>query len=114
WLAESLTMKKDENPEGRLRRYFLDEFFKDHCKTYQKCPIYWLVDSGRQKGLRTLVYMHRYQEDTMATIRFEHLQEIQGKYQNEIDMIDTRIVNPSLTATDKRNFERSRTVYQRK
>src|SRR5699024_5897004 len=65
-------------------------------------------------GLRTLVYMHRYQEDTMATIRFEHLQEIQGKYQNEIDMIDARIVNPSLSSTAKRDFERSRTVYQRK
>src|SRR5699024_10540456 len=77
WLAESLKMKKNESPEERLRRYFLDEFFKDHCKTYQKRPIYWLVDSGKQKGLRTLIYMHRYQPDTMATIRFDHLQEIQ-------------------------------------
>src|SRR5699024_60678 len=76
WLAESLKMKKNESPEELLRRYFLDEFFKDHCKTYQKRPIYWLVDSGKQKGLRTLIYMHRYQPDTMATIRFDHLQEI--------------------------------------
>lgn len=114
WLAESLKMKKDEAPEDRLRRYFLDEFFKDHCQTYKKHPIYWLVDSGRQKGLRTLVYMHRYQEDTMATIRFEHLQEIQEKYQNEIEMLDTRIVNPSLTTTAKRELERSKNTYQRK
>src|SRR5699024_1529620 len=103
WLAESLEMKKNESPEERLRRYFLDEFFKDHCKTYQKRPIYWLVDSGKQKGLRTLIYMHRYQPDTMATIRFDHLQEIQAKYQNEIEMIDTRLANPSLSATDRRN-----------
>src|SRR5699024_731774 len=91
-----------------------DEFFKDHCKTYKNHPIYWLVNSGRQKGLRTLVYMHRYAEDTMATIRFEHLQEIQTKYQNEIDMIDTRIVNPSLTATDKREYERRKKAFERK
>ncbi|UCZ53204.1 BREX-1 system adenine-specific DNA-methyltransferase PglX [Bacillus shivajii] len=114
WLAESLKKKKNETPEERLRRYFLDEFFKDHCKTYQKRPIYWFVDSGKQKGLRTLIYMHRYQPDTMATIRFEHLQEIQSKYQNEISMIDTRLANPSLSATDRRNLEKSKTDYQKK
>lgn len=114
WLAESLKMKKNESPEERLRRYFLDEFFKDHCKTYQKRPIYWLIDSGKQKGLRTLIYMHRYRPDTMATIRFEHLQEIQSKYQNEIDMIDTRLANPSLSAADKRDLEKSKVAYQKK
>ncbi|WP_100332650.1 BREX-1 system adenine-specific DNA-methyltransferase PglX [Bacillus xiapuensis] len=114
WLAESLKMKKNESPEERLRRYFLDEFFKDHCKTYQKRPIYWLVDSGKQKGLRTLIYMHRYQPDTMATIRFDHLQEIQAKYQNEIEMIDTRLANPSLSATDRRNLEKAKISYQKK
>lgn len=114
WLAESLKMKKNESPEERLRRYFLDEFFKDHCKTYQKRPIYWLVDSGKQKGLRTLIYMHRYQPDTMATIRFDHLQEIQAKYQNEIEMIDTRLANPSLSATDRRNLEKAKIAYQKK
>lgn len=114
WLAESLEIKKNESPEERLRRYFLDEFFKDHCKTYQKRPIYWLVDSGKQKGLRTLIYMHRYQPDTMATIRFDHLQEIQAKYQNEIEMIDTRLANPSLFATDRRNLEKAKISYQKK
>lgn len=114
WLAESLEMKKNESPEERLRRYFLDEFFKEHCKTYQKRPIYWLVDSGKQKGLRTLIYMHRYQPDTMATIRFDHLQEIQAKYQNEIEMIDTRLANPSLSATDRRNLEKAKISYQKK
>lgn len=114
WLAESLKLKKNESTEERLRRYFLDEFFNDHCKTYQKQPIYWLVDSGKQKGLRTLIYMHRYQSDTMAIIRFEHLQEIHSKYQNEIDMIDTRLVNPSLSASDKRILEKSKSAYQKK
>jgi type II restriction/modification system DNA methylase subunit YeeA len=114
WLAESLGMKKSESPEERLRRYFIEEFFHDHCKIYQKRPIYWLVDSGKQKGLRTLIYMHRYQQDTMATIRFDHLQEIQEKYQNEIEMIDTRLANPNLSATDRRNLEKSKTNFQKK
>ncbi|MBT2687282.1 BREX-1 system adenine-specific DNA-methyltransferase PglX [Bacillus sp. ISL-47] len=114
WLAESLVLKRNETAEERLRRYFLDEFFKDHCQVYQKRPVYWLVDSGKQKGLRTLIYMHRYQADTMATIRFEHLQEIQAKYNNEIAAINLRIVNPSLTATEKRDLEKRKTVFQKR
>ncbi|WP_088074351.1 BREX-1 system adenine-specific DNA-methyltransferase PglX [Litchfieldia alkalitelluris] len=114
WIAESLTMKKNESAEERLRRYFIDEFFKDHIKVYQKRPIYWLVDSGKQKGLRTLVYLHRYQPDTMATIRFEHLQEIQAKYNNEISSIDSRIVNPSLSATEKNELDKKKTLFQKR
>lgn len=114
WLAKSLEIKKGEDAEGRLRRYFLEEFFADHCKTYQKRPIYWLVDSGKQKGLRTLVYMHRYQPDTMATIRFEYLQEIQAKYNHEIDSIDMRLVNPNLNVTEKRNLEKQKLTFKKR
>jgi type II restriction/modification system DNA methylase subunit YeeA len=114
WIAESLELKRNETAEERLRRYFLDEFFKDHCQVYQKRPIYWLVDSGKEKGLRTLIYMHRYQPDTMATIRFEHLQEIQAKYNNEIAAVDLRIVNPNLSATEKRDLEKRKTTYQKR
>lgn len=114
WLAESIELKRNETAEERLRRYFLDEFFKDHCQVYQKRPIYWLVDSGKEKGLRTLIYIHRYQPDTMATIRFEHLQEIQAKYNNEIAAVDLRVVNPNLSATEKRDLEKKKTTYQKR
>lgn len=114
WLADSLEMKNGEDAESRIRRYFLDEFFADHCKMYQKRPIYWLVDSGKQKGLRTLIYMHRYQPDTMATIRFEHLQEIQAKYQQEITDLENRLVNPNLSATDKRKLNAEKISFEKK
>ncbi|QQZ09062.1 BREX-1 system adenine-specific DNA-methyltransferase PglX [Heyndrickxia vini] len=114
WLAEALEMKKGEDAEARLRRYFLDEFFVDHCKMYQKRPIYWLVDSGKQKGLRTLIYMHRYQPDTMATIRFEHLQEIQSKYQNEISDLENRLVNPNLSASEKKKLTVEKVSFEKK
>lgn len=114
WLADALELKNDEDAEGRLRRYFLDEFFIDHCKMYQKRPIYWLVDSGKQKGLRSLIYMHRYQPDTMATIRFEHLQEIQAKYQNEINDLENRLVNPNLSASEKKKLSAEKTSFEKK
>ena len=114
WLAEAFGMKKGESTEARLRRYFIDEFFVDHCKTYQRRPIYWLVDSGKQKGLRTLIYMHSYRPDTMATIRFEHLQEIQAKYNHEIDAIDKRLVNPNLSPIEKRNLDKQKTAFKQR
>lgn len=114
WIAESLTKKEIESSEERIRRYFIDEFFKDHLKFYKKRPIYWLVDSGRQKGLRTLVYVHRYQSDTMATIRFEHLQEIQAKYHNEMTTIDTRLINMNLNASEKRDLEGKKSEYRKR
>lgn len=114
WIAEALQMKNGEVPEARIRRYFIDEFFTDHCKMYQKRPIYWLVDSGKQKGLRTLIYMHRYQPDTMATIRFEHLQEIQAKYQQEIADLENRLVNPNLSATDKKKLNAEKVLFEKK
>ncbi|HBW37731.1 BREX-1 system adenine-specific DNA-methyltransferase PglX [Desulfosporosinus sp. BICA1-9] len=114
WIAESLTQRNNESTEERIRRYFLDEFFKDHCQIYQKRPIYWLVDSGSAKGLRTLIYLHRYQPDTLATIRFEQLQEIQAKYSNEIDTLEMRLVNPSLSAVEKRAFEKKKELFRRR
>lgn len=114
WLAEALEKKNGEDAEARLRRYFLDEFFADHCKMYQKRPIYWLVDSGKHKGIRTLIYMHRYKPDTMATIRFEHLQEIQAKYQNEINDLENRLVNPSLSASEKKKLTAEKTSFEKK
>ncbi|MBY0098700.1 BREX-1 system adenine-specific DNA-methyltransferase PglX [Mesobacillus maritimus] len=114
WLAEALGMKKGEDAEARLRRYFMDEFFEDHCKVYQKRPIYWLVDSGKYKGFRTLIYMHRYQPDIIATIRFEHLQEIQAKYQNEITDLENRLVNPNLSASEKKKLTAEKTSFEKK
>lgn len=103
-----------KDAETRIRRYFLDEFFADHCKMYQKRPIYWLVDSGKQKGLRTLIYIHRYQPDTMATIRFEHLQETQAKYQHESVDLENRLVNPNLSAMDKKKLNAEKVAFEKK
>lgn len=114
WLADTLVMKKGEDSESRLRRYFFEEFFENHCSMFQKRPIYWLVDSGKQKGLRTLIYMHKYQPDTMATIRFEHLQEIQAKYQNEITDLENRLVNPNISASEKKKLTAEKTSFEKK
>jgi type II restriction/modification system DNA methylase subunit YeeA len=114
WLAETLSLKANETAEERLRRYFIDEFYKDHNKIYQKRPIYWLVDAGKQKGFRALFYLHRYTKETLPTMRFQLLQELQGKYANEIKRLDDAFVRPSLSVREKRQLEKERNIFQKR
>ena len=67
-----------------IRNYFLNDFYKDHCKIYQKRPIYWLYDSGKKNGFKALIYMHRYQPDTIARIRTDYVHEQQARYRTAI------------------------------
>lgn len=76
-----------------IRNYFLTDFIKDHIKTYQKRPIYWLFDSGKQNGFKALVYMHRWNADTIGNVRVEYLHRIQRVYEKEITRMQEIIDN---------------------
>ncbi len=89
-----------------IRSYFLKDFFKDHCKTYQKRPIYWLFDSGKQNGFKALIYLHRYTQDTIGNLRVDYLHKMQRVYESEInrmqDMIDHSQNAREVAASTKR------------
>ena len=82
-------------PKDVIRNYFLNDFYSDHCKIYQKRPIYWLFDSGKKNGFKALIYMHRYQPDTIARIRTDYVHEQQARYRTAIADLETRITNAS-------------------
>ena len=82
-------------PKDVIRNYFLNDFYSDHCKIYQKRPIYWLFDSGKKNGFKCLIYMHRYQPDTIARIRTDYVHEQQARYRTAIADLETRIANAS-------------------
>lgn len=82
-------------PKEVIRNYFLNDFYKDHCKIYQKRPIYWLFDSGKKNGFKALIYMHRYQPDTIARIRTDYVHEQQARYRTAIADLEQRIANAS-------------------
>ena len=82
-------------PKDVIRKYFLSEFYSDHCKIYQKRPIYWLFDSGKKNGFKALIYMHRYQPDTIARIRTDYVHEQQARYRTAIADLEQRIANAS-------------------
>ena len=89
-----------------IRNYFLKDFFKDHCKIYQKRPIYWLFDSGKQNGFKALIYLHRYTPDTIGNLRVDYLHKMQRVYESEIgrmqDMIDHSTNAREVAAATKR------------
>ena len=89
FIAEALGGKG--SPRQVIRQYFLKEFFKDHCKTYKKRPIYWLFDSGKKAGFRALIYMHRYQPDLLARVRTEYVHQQQDRYCTQIEFAENEL-----------------------
>ena len=90
-------------PREGIRNYFLNDFYADHCKIYQKRPIYWLFDSGKKNGFKALIYMHRYQPDTIARIRTDYVHEQQSRYRTAIADMENRIANASTSERVKLN-----------
>ena len=93
FIAEALGGKGQ--PKDVIRNYFLSDFYSNHCKIYQKRPIYWLFDSGKKNGFKALIYMHRYQPDTIARIRTDYVHEQQARYRTAIADLEQRIANAS-------------------
>ena len=82
FIADALEGKG--TPRDVIRSYFLNGFYADHCKTYQKRPIYWLFDSGKKNGFKALIYMHRYQSDLLARMRTDYVHEQQERYRTQL------------------------------
>ena len=110
FIAKALGNKGNTSREI-IRNYFLNDFFKDHCTTYSvtgsgKRPIYWLFDSGKQNGFKALVYMHRWNADTVGNLRVEYLHRMQRVYEKEIermqDIIDNSRDNREINQASKR------------
>lgn len=88
YITSILNSKSKETPRKVIRNYFIKDFYKDHCKMYKKRPIYWMIDSGKQNGVKALFYMHRYDKSTMARFRTDYLHEIQRYYENDIELTE--------------------------
>ena len=78
-------------PREVIRSYFLNDFYADHLKTYQKRPIYWLFDSGKKNGFKALCYMHRYQRDLLARLRTDYVHEQQERYRTQLAQLGDAI-----------------------
>ena len=101
FIAEALGKKGTETSEETIRRYFVNDFFNDHVKMYQKRPIYWLLDSGKKNGFKALVYMHRYNENLIPKARLDYLHRVQTTYEKLLSDVNYRLTT-ELSMTDKK------------
>ena len=117
FVAESLCLhaikpKKGESAMDTIRRYFSTQFFKDHCKTYKKRPIYWLFSSGKEKAFECLVYLHRYNEGTLSRMRTEYVTPLMGKYDAQLVRLSDDMVNA--TGSEARRIEKDIKALEKK
>ena len=105
FIAETLGKRGTETSEDTIRRYFVNDFFNDHVKTYQKRPIYWLFDSGKKNGFKALVYMHRYNENLIPKVRLDYLHRMQTTYEKLLTDVNDKLTS-ELSMTDKKEAQK--------
>lgn len=101
FIADSIGRKPSETARQAIRRYFIKDFYKDHLKIYQKRPIYWMFESGKSDGFKALIYMHRYNEQTVAKVRTDYLHTLQRKYEAEIQRLQLIVDSEEYNAKDR-------------
>lgn len=98
FIADALGKKNNESSEETLNRYLNEGFYADHLKIYQKRPIYWMFSSGKNNAFKCLIYLHRYNEDTLAKINSKYFLNESARLNVEVN--ETRAL---LEATDGRD-----------
>lgn len=101
-LMDGLSMGKAGEPREALRSYLSKQFYKDHLQTYKNRPIYWLFSSGKQKAFEALVYLHRYNEGTLARMRTVYVTPLMGKLQQRMVDLEAEIATSSSSAEKTR------------
>ncbi|MED3382668.1 BREX-1 system adenine-specific DNA-methyltransferase PglX [Bacillus tropicus] len=114
WIAESLVKKESDTVEFTIRNYFIKDFIKDHIQIYQKRPIYWLIDSGKQKGMQSLIYLHRYTPQTLGLAMQNHFIPLLTQWRNLVQVTEVELDSGSLSTTDKREKRRLLNNYKKR
>lgn len=91
FIAEALGKKQNESSEETLNRYLCDDFYGEHLKIYQKRPIYWMFSSGKNNGFKCLIYLHRYNEDTLARINSKYFLNESARLKRELEEISIQL-----------------------
>jgi hypothetical protein len=106
FVANTLYPGQKGSAVEKIRRYFLNDFYKDHLKIYQKKPIYWMFDSGKNNGFKALTYMHRYTKYTAGIARSDYLHPLQQKYDGEIKRLSEAIKSPEIALSDRTEYKK--------
>ncbi|WP_125762725.1 BREX-1 system adenine-specific DNA-methyltransferase PglX [Companilactobacillus hulinensis] len=102
----SIVGKKADTPEDSIRKYFVEEFFKDHKQMYKKRPIYWELSSGKNDGFKALIYLHRYDEDEFAMVRTDYIHPLQGVYELRLNQLQ-KLIDVEESIKTKKQLDKS-------
>jgi hypothetical protein len=112
-LMDGIAMDNADEPRAALRSYLSKQFYKDHLQTYKNRPIYWLFSSGKQKAFEALVYLHRYNEGTLARMRTVYVTPLMGKLQQRMaDLQAEAVASSSSAETTRKNREKDKLAKQ--
>lgn len=97
FISSSLN-EKGKTPTEKIRNYFFNTFYKEHLSNYTvgvsgKRPIYWMLNSGKKKGFKALIYMHRWYYGTLSGVRSHQLYDMINYYKNAIENLDSNFVD---------------------
>ncbi|MBZ5201994.1 BREX-1 system adenine-specific DNA-methyltransferase PglX [Planomicrobium chinense] len=112
FIAEALGKKPRETVEQAIRRYFMTDFIKDHIQLYKKRPIYWLIDSGKHKGMQSLMYLHRYTPYTLGLAMQNHFVPLLSQWRNLERVTLEEFENGEVTPVVKKELTKKLEVYQ--
>lgn len=105
FIADTLGKKGTETSRETIRRYFMNDFFSDHCKVYRNRPIYWFFTSGKQKAFNCIIYMHRYDKSTLSRMRTDYVHTLQNKLEAEMkDLLE--LIDSNISTKDKRDAKK--------
>lgn len=110
FIAESLRLynvkpKNGESSAETIRRYLSNHFYKDqHLKTYKSRPIYWLFSSGKQKAFECLVYMHRFNDATLAKMRTQYVLPLMGQLTGRAQFLSDAEKDTSISPAEKTKY----------
>ncbi|MFU0783154.1 MAG: BREX-1 system adenine-specific DNA-methyltransferase PglX [Thermoanaerobacterium thermosaccharolyticum] len=105
FIANAIGRNDNETAADAIRRYFLNGFYKDHTTIYQKRPIYWLFTSGKEKAFNALIYIHRYNKDTLAKMRTDYLHMLINKVSSEVNRLNSLMAS-YIPKDEKRRYEK--------
>jgi hypothetical protein len=110
FVADSLNPRKSDTPRQTIRRYFAQGFFKDHLRTYKRRPIYWLFTSGKKRAFEALVYLHRYNESTLARMRTAYVIPLMQRMRARAEQLDAERKSDEASAARKRQIDKELTT----
>lgn len=106
FIGEALGKKESETSRDVIRKYFIKDFYKDHVQRYKKRPIYWMMTSGKRDAFSSLIYLHRYEENSVGRVRADYLIPYQEKLDNLRDFFEKVSTDDITTARDRKEAEK--------